>query len=423
MKLANKLAIWAAAIVFVSVSTIGYGSLGPSSGIGLINGLQQLRPGLRCVVMTDYASTDTAIEALRKNAYDHLQKPIHSDHLMATLTRRFGEIDLEAKKLAAGKALRESQVLIAALMAYMPAEISVKDTQGRFLAINGKLEKLFAMTNEEARGRTSQDFFPHPLSSSFEESDRRVMESGQVIHEESEEIRGGEVRHFLTAKFPMIDLNDELLGVGAISINITARRQAEAALREARDEMEKRVKARTSELLPAKTVADDANLAKSRFLATMSHELRTPLNAIIGFSEMLQEDIKNGDDVRADVHRIHASDQHLLGLVNGILDVSRIEAGLMTLAPHPFDVKEMVQAIADVSEGLIRENANTFLVQCEAGLGTCCADETQVRQCVLNLLSNAAKFTQGGEVGLAAGREVSDGQEWITPPSILQARE
>ncbi|HZO68927.1 MAG TPA: ATP-binding protein [Kribbellaceae bacterium] len=154
----------------------------------------------------------------------------------------------------------------------------------------------------------------------------------------------------------------------------------------------------------------EASQHKSQFLANMSHELRTPLNAIIGYSEMLQEEAEDlGEQTfLPDLQRINAAGKHLLGLINDILDLSKIEAGRMDLFIEPFEVGQLVQDVQAIVQPLMDKNGNTLVVAYPHDVGTMQADLTKVRQTLFNLLSNAAKFTDHGTISLTAAREPDD---------------
>ena len=147
----------------------------------------------------------------------------------------------------------------------------------------------------------------------------------------------------------------------------------------------------------------------------MSHELRTPLNAILGYSEMLAEDAEaSGDaDLQSDLKKILTAGRHLLGLINDVLDLSKIEAGKMRLYLETFELSGVVGEAVETARPLIEKKGNRFEVLCPADIGSIREDATKVRQVLLNLLSNAGKFTEGGLVTLDVRREIGPAGNWV----------
>ncbi|RDV04959.1 response regulator [Undibacter mobilis] len=187
---------------------------------------------------------------------------------------------------------------------------------------------------------------------------------------------------------------DPVPGGGFIAIyaDITERKKQELALRKAMED------------------AESANKVKSSFLANMSHELRTPLNAIIGYSELLAEDAQDRGDKAAlgDLEKISAAGKHLLGLINEILDLSKIEAGKMEVYLERLDLPKTIADVKTIVDPMIGKNGNRLVIECPPDIGTLKTDLTKLKQCLINLLSNAAKFTKQGTVLLRLSREASD---------------
>ncbi len=183
--------------------------------------------------------------------------------------------------------------------------------------------------------------------------------------------------------------------------------RARRELEEANRTLEAKVQERTVELEHAMLAANDANQAKSTFLAKMSHELRTPMNAIIGYSEILMEDAEDDDNEAAvaDLQKILAAARHLLGLINDVLDLSKIEAGRMDLFIEEQAVEGLVEQVRSTTAPLVAKRANAFLVEFEHEVGVIRTDATKLRQVLLNLISNAAKFTEQGTVTLRVWRD------------------
>ena len=210
------------------------------------------------------------------------------------------------------------------------------------------------------------------------------------------------------------DTDDEV-GDLVNQFNVMLRRidERDQALARHRETLEQQVDDRTkelrqvnAELVAASEAAEAANKAKSEFLANMSHELRTPLNAIINYSEMLAEDAADAgqEDYLADLERIQTAGRHLLRLINNILDISKIEAGKMDVFAETFAIQPMVRDVAHMMTPLVGKNGNDMVVDCPDDIGEMHSDLTKVRQCLINLLGNASKFTNDGEIRLIVTR-------------------
>jgi signal transduction histidine kinase len=193
-------------------------------------------------------------------------------------------------------------------------------------------------------------------------------------------------------------------GTVAIRTDITELKQTEIELSKA-----------TAEAQKARAVAEEANSSKSAFLANMSHELRTPMNAIIGYSEMLLEDAQAAkqDVYASDLLKIHSSAVHLMSLINELLDLSKIEAGKMELYLEEIDLPSMINEVTNTVQAIVDKNANKLSIQCPEIMPMIKTDSIKLRQILLNLLSNAGKFTQGGEINFKVTEENTPEAGWI----------
>ena len=200
-----------------------------------------------------------------------------------------------------------------------------------------------------------------------------------------------------------------------ISSYINDLKNSDAQLRIAQAELEQRVEERTAELAVARDEALNASNIKSKFLANMSHELRTPLNAIIGYSEMLLEEARKMPDsvFEEDLEKIHVAGAHLLSLVDDVLDLSKIEAGKMTLKLEKFEVKSCVDEMIKSIDSLLLKTGNPLEITYSDNIDFMYADKLKIQQVLINLISNATKFAPGKKIEVIIEREIMDGKNWI----------
>jgi PAS domain S-box-containing protein len=301
--------------------------------------------------------------------------------------------EIRARKEAQA-ALQRSQEHLGAVVTSVADGIITVDSQGTVASLNPAAEAIFGHTSAEMAGQSIGALVP-ALSGEGPGGDGLYSYVGTLTEAVGRRKDG--------TSFPIdfavneMRMGDEVMFVG-VTRDITDRKQAEEALKSARE------------------AAEEANRAKSAFLANMSHELRTPMNAILGYSEMLMEEAEDleQEEFVPDLKRIHGAGQHLLALINDILDLSKIEAGRMELYLEEFDLALLIDEIRSTVDTLVKKKSNTLEVECGADLGTMYTDLTKVRQSLFNLMSNAAKFTENGTITLSVRRDTETDGDWAT---------
>jgi PAS domain S-box-containing protein len=275
-----------------------------------------------------------------------------------------------------------------AIIQSMSDAVYVLDAQSRIVSLNPAAQQVIGRPAAEVIGQPAQKALPPNWLALA----RRYQGVNQALAEISAEIVPGQIVYYDLRISPLHDQRGRQTGRLIVLRDITERKQAEA------------------ELQKAKEAAEAANHAKSAFLANMSHELRTPLNAIIGYSEMLQEEAEDREHFEyvTDLQRITGAGKHLLGLINDILDLSKVEAGKMELFIENFELATLAQEIETTIQPLAQKKANTLTVRCAPDAGEMRSDLGKVRQNLLNLLSNACKFTDSGHITLEITRQLSN---------------
>ena len=266
--------------------------------------------------------------------------------------------------------------------------------------VNSAFEQMTGYTRREAKGRYI-DFLGGPETDPDAIARLREAFGRDAGHTTELQLYKKDGTSFwaTVSLAPVADARGHLTHFVGVITDVTERRRAEEELTHAKEEAE-----------ATREQAEAANVAKSQFLANMSHELRTPLNAVIMYSELLQEEAVDAgvDRFVPDLEKIRAAGKHLLALVNGVLDLSKIEAGKMELFLETFDVAAMAGDVAATVEPMLEKKSNKFELICQPGLGVMHADLTKVRQILFNLLSNSSKFTETGTIRLEVSREDAD---------------
>ncbi|WP_415880413.1 PAS domain S-box protein [Methylomonas sp. TEB] len=265
---------------------------------------------------------------------------------------------------------------------------------------NKGAERMFGYRADEIVGQSIAILIPGECQNEEREIQDRVRRGESIRHYETIRRRkDGQLIDVSVTVSPLRNSQGEIVGASKIARDITDRKRAENELMRYRNELENTVQQRTAELLLARDAAEAANKAKSVFLANMSHELRTPMNAILGFSAILLKNARLQDGDRANVEIINRSGEHLLNLINDVLEMAKIEAGRVQLEDAPFDLGEMVLDVMKMMQVRAAEkNLQIVVDQSSSFPRYIIGDQARLRQILINLVGNALKFTQQGGV-------------------------
>ncbi len=362
------------------------------------------------MVITIYEDKEFRYKALEAGATDFLLSPV-DHHEFRARSRNLLALRMQQQiiknraysleqKLAQDhrtleSVLHESRERLRAVIDAVPAMIYACDVDQRFLFMNDYTAALAGTNPESAIGRTVVEVFGKTTGAKSQSYDLRVLNSGEVLppFEETMIDAEGQDRVLLTTKCPIADGSGKTTMVVTAALDISGRKQAERKLLEAVRE------------------AEIANRAKTEFLANMSHELRTPLNAIIGFSQIMAEQSRGpmGNETYTGYSKdINNSAVHLLGIINEILDLSRIESGRITIRDEEIDLYDAIDDVVRITRPRAAEANLDVVCKLPKGLPLLVADRIKFKQMLLNLLSNAIKFTPaGGRIEIAV--QPSDG--------------
>lgn len=305
-------------------------------------------------------------------------QPLYAYGIAADITdRKLVEVEQKAQK----DFLRQ-------VIDVVPNNIFVKNREGQLLVVNQASAAIHGTTVEAMIGKRETDFNPNFTPEQLKEFltvNQQVMQTRQPHIDLAQVIMSatGETRWYQTIVSPLTNINDEVIGVVGATTDVTTLKQIEQALQQ------------------AKEAAEAANTAKSIFLANISHELRTPLNVILGFAQVMQRDPLLSPEQRENLQIIRRSGDHLLGLINNVLDLSKIESGRITLDESGVDLIDLVRSLEQMFAHRAEAKGLRLSVEFTADLPQYMTlDANKLRQVLINLLSNAIKFTEKGHVKL-----------------------
>ncbi|MDR1935729.1 MAG: response regulator [Candidatus Accumulibacter sp.] len=300
------------------------------------------------------------------------------------------------------RSLARSEQQMAAFRDYIPAGLSMKSADGRYLMTNPVFEASFHFPPGHVLGKTDAELFSFDEARELAAEHDAVMRTGQpsLRHYATREADGRE-RIFNTVRFPVREEKDgAIVAVGAVALDISELIRTQRDLEDLTQTLENKVAERTEQLAAARDMAEAANRVKAEFLANMSHEIRTPLNAIIGMNHLA---VHANADARVGhyLERIGSSSEHLLGIVNDILDLSKIEAGKLVIAAAEFTLEALLDhVVSQVSGQAVAKGLPLRTAIAPALPGRLVGDAKRISQILINFANNAVKFTERGEISL-----------------------
>lgn len=368
-------------------------------GTDFLNVAKDISPSSVRVMLTAFHDTELMQEAISKGEiFRFLTKPVNIQEVLDVTRLAVERYENMARQFAEEL---EKDDMIRKLyrgVQQSPASIVITDRDGNIEYVNPKFTRLTGYTLDEVKGKN-----PRVLKSgekSIEEYKimwETVCSGRDWQGEFHNRKKNGELYWEYATVSPILNPKGEISHFIAVKEDITELKKTEMELRK------------------AKVEAEEATRAKSVFLAQMSHELRTPMNAIIGYSEMLEEEAeeKGAGDFIPDLQKIQSAAKHLLGLINNILDLSKIESGKMDLHLETVALDSLIRKVESVVSPLAGKNANKLEIHVPENLGEMITDPTKLLQILLNLIGNACKFTEKGRVTLDVECESRDAMEWF----------
>jgi PAS domain S-box-containing protein len=363
-------------------------SLPGLDALAVLGTLHELALDVPVIVVSSELDEESCVKSLRMGAVDYLLKD-RLTRLGPAVEHALANRRLQIEKRDAERKERETASILRALVVNSPAAISVKAVDGRYLLSNRQFEQLCAPATGDLLGQIDADLFPAEQARKMTELDARCLHNSMVVEREETVRAGAEVRHLLSVRYPVIDDDEKVFGIGAIYLDITRQKQIELELREARIDM----LSRAEQLAAGNQHLREQDRMKTDLITTVSHELRAPLTSIRGYLEMLRdEDV----DLAAELGRrfldiIDRNSEHLLDLIDDLMILSRMDSP--TYPDRDVPIREIVDAAAAIVRPAASRAQLSIGVFVDDDLPPVAGDRDQLERALVNLLSNAVKYS------------------------------
>jgi PAS domain S-box-containing protein len=403
------------------------------SGLEALDELKKSEKDVPFILISGTIGEETAVAAMKAGASDYIMKS-NLSRLVPAFERELREAESRQQKRQAESAIQFERILLRTLIDNLPDIIYVKDTDCRILVANKSGVEFMGYANEsQIIGKTDLDIFTDENGNRGFSQDLAVIQTGKPILNLEEEFvdSRGIRRWLLTTKIPIYNEYGKISGLVGLKHDITIRKQIEFELKESERNLIRQnteyhmlndeylalneeltesfnhIQNMNEELTRAKNKAEESDRLKSAFLANMSHEIRTPLNAILGFSGLLKEVFDSREKTDEYVEIIESSGQQLLNIIDDILEISKIEAGQISISPDTININKVMRELYQLySRQAELKNLKLFLLDDYRNDFYTITDENRLKQILCNLLNNALKFTSAGKIQF--GYEIED---------------
>lgn len=415
------------------------------SGLEALDVLKRSGKDIPFILISGTIGEETAVAAMKSGASDYIMKG-SLNRLVPAFERELREAESRRQKRQAEAAIQFERILLRTLIDNIPDSIYVKDSDCRIIVANkSSIEFMGYSSESQLIGKTDLDIFTDENGNRGYAQDLAVVQTGSpVINREEEFVDGyGNHRWLLTTKIPIYDEHGKISGLVGLRHDITIRKQIEFELKESEQNLIRqntefhtlndeylalneeltesfnRIQKMNAELTIAKNKAEESDRLKSAFLANMSHEIRTPLNAILGFSGLLREVSDSKEKTDEYVEIIDSSGQQLLNIIDDILEISKIEAGQISISPDTININKVMRELYQLfsKQAELKNLKLSFLGDYSKDFYTI-TDENRLKQIMCNLINNAIKFTPEGKIQFGYEIEEDDIRFYVIDTGI-----